>query len=373
MPNEGETLVSNSNTAASFVETTPTVPESPAIGGNTPLTDGGVAAHTVLNALAEDHPQHAGTDHVIPDEGTQNKDAVELLRPREYPLLAQGIKARALQVLTQMKEKIPDNLPGNQMAQAAINAINAQESTHVGSRNGLRAFIDSLAASSEDGSIKNAIQAVVASANALTKGDQTAQNIALACHSLRLISPYSIPGVLNTIGNTFTQKAQEAVRNAALELRYQNRTLTPEHEQAIAAQVLAPYLTIIEDKHILTPSDLTNLMQLAEDAKVTAPKAVTMVQNNEQLQSLRAGIEGTVAQYGDYLNGTETNWDNSVPDVIADSVAQVLNAEDEIQQDVEYKAEVAASRKKKLKTTSMLVALILGMLIYSSMPKGEQV
>lgn len=344
-------------------------PESP-LGGHTP-----VPPKNILAALAaEDIPQVEANAPAVPKTSNEDasKDAVELLQPREYPLLAQGIKARTLQVLTQMKEKIPDNLPGNQMVQTAINAINAQESTHVGSRNGLNAFIDSLAASSEDRSIKDAIQAVVASANVLTKGDQTAQNIALACHSLRLISPYSIPGVLNTIGNTFTQKAQEAVRNAALELRYQNRTLTPEHEQAVAAQVLAPYLTIIEGKHILTPSDLTDLMQLAENARVTTPKAVTMVQNNEQLQSLRTGIQQTVAQYGDYLNGTETNWDNSVPDVIADSVAQVLNAEEEIQQGVAYKAEVATRRKTKLKTTGVLVALLLGIILYSSMPKGEQ-
>lgn len=375
MPNEGGTTESNQGAVAPSVEAID-AQAFPTIGNNTPLTDGGIPARTVLEALAEDSSPQQNTS-VAPQVSNENasKDTIELLQPREYPLLAQGVKARAIQALMQLKNApaTTDDDKAQAELQSSIDSVRAQDASHIGNKTGLSAFIERLAASTEEVSIKSTIQRVAASAAALTVGDQTDQAIALTCSHLQLISPYSIAtsDVLRNVETTFAQRAQAAIQETAQVMRYQNRVLSPEQEKAVAAQAMAPYLAIVEGKHILTPSDLTSLMQLAEDTKVTAQKAIKQVTDDPQLQALRAGIVQTVAQYGDYLNGAETNWDNTFPDVIANSVTQVLNAEDEIQQNVQEQAEVAQRRKAKLKTTSMLVALLLGMLIYSSMPKGE--
>ncbi|MCR4329479.1 MAG: hypothetical protein NUV65_02960 [Candidatus Roizmanbacteria bacterium] len=375
MPNEGVTTESNQSTVVPSVEIID-AQTFPAIGGNTPLTDGGMPARTVLEALAEDNSPQPDAS-VVQQVSNENasKDAIELLQPQEYPLLAQGVKARTLQVLTQLINS-PTTLgdpTAHEKLQNAIDAVRAQDATHVGNKHTLSTFIDSLSAVSDEVHTKNAIGIITASAKALTTGDQTDQAVAQACSHLQLISPYSIATgtIIRNVEGTFAQRAQEAIQETAQIMRNQNRVLSPDQERALAEQVMAPFQAIIGNKHILAPDDLTDLMKLAEDARVTTPKAATKIQNNEQLQSLRAGIEQTLTQYGNYLNGTETNWDNSVPDVIADSVAQVLNTEDEIQQTVQAQVETAKRRKTKLKTASLLVALLLGMLVYSSIPKGE--
>ena len=57
---------------------------------------------------------------------------------------------------------------------------------------------------------------------------------------------------------------------------------------------------------------------------------------------------------------------------MAGAITQAIETESNIEIDTTLKETEHKRRIQKIKTTSMLVAVLLGMLIYSSIPKGEQ-
>lgn len=339
-----------------------------AIGGHTD-----VSAGSVLKVLAQDNP-HANPAENTATENQETTQPTELLQPREYPLLAQGLKARTLQALRQMQSKVEADPTIHQQLQDTITAITQVDASHVGNRNTLSAFIGSLTVNTQNDAIRSAITTIATSTQALATDNQTSQTIGLACQHLHLVSPHSVVDVLNGLEGTFTQRAQAAVQQAARELYHQNRALSPEQERMITANVLEPYLSRIEGRHILSPTDLQELINLAENTAISNPHALEKAKKNESLAQIKAAIGQSVQEYQVYLSGSEqtTSWNNTGTEAMAGAITQAIETESDIEMDTELKQTEHKRRIQKIKTTSMLVAVLLGMLIYSSMPKGEQ-
>ena len=248
------------------------------------------------------------------------------------------------------------------------------DTNHIGNRNALSAFIRSFKTSTQNDAIREAVATIATSTQALATDNQTSQTIGLACQHLHLVSPDSIAGVLNGLEGTFAQRAQFAVQQAASELYHQNRTLSPEQEKVITANVLEPYLSRIEGRHILSPTDLQELINLAENTAIFNPNAIENARKNESLTQMKASIGQSIQDYQTYLSGSEqtTSWNNTGTEAMAGAITQAIETESNIEIDTTLKETEHKRRIQKIKTTSMLVAVLLGMLIYSSIPKGEQ-